>query len=95
MTDELFVHCSCGSIEHQLVLTRDTEQDEPEVLYRFVYLHVHLLAKGFWRRLWVGLRYAMGYHSRYGHWDEVILGPEQATQMWRLLEAYLKEQESE
>jgi len=96
VTDELFVRCDCGSIEHQFVLTRDTQVHEPNLLHRSVYLRVHLQTwEGFWRRLWAGLRYAFGHRSRYGHWDEVILGPEQAVQMWRLLEAYLKEQEDE
>jgi len=92
MTNELFVRCDCGSIEHQFVLTRDTKEDEPEPRLRFVYMTIHLQDWDvFWKRLWSALRYTFGHRSRYGHWDSVILGPEQAANMYAVLDAYLQE----
>lgn len=61
--------CECKSAEHQVILMGFT--DEPEV-----YLQIHLnTTRNFWQRLWHGLRYVAGYKSRYGNWDELVLGP--------------------
>lgn len=66
--------CSCGSCEHQAILSYWHDEDYPEV-----YLSIHLITwEGFWRRLWTGLRYAFGYKSKYGHFDEMVITPEEA-----------------
>jgi hypothetical protein len=40
-----------------------------------VYLHVHLVKKPFWKRFSYAFRYLMGKQSRYGAFDEIIIGP--------------------
>lgn len=55
-------------MEHQLVLVKF--EDEPDVTYLQIHLVTH---QGFFERLWTGLKYAFGYTSRLGAWDEMIL----------------------
>lgn len=65
MEHELFV-CACHNIEHQMVLSYfDDEID--------VYLSVHLRKHGFWRRLWIAIRYIFGRQSPFGAFEEIIL----------------------
>lgn len=60
--------CECNSAEHQILFRKFT--DEPETVYMEVHLSTN---RGFWKRLWYGLKYAFGYKSRFGAWDELIL----------------------
>ena len=63
------VLCNCGTPEHQIIARYVPEDDEETVC-----LQVHLTYwENFWRRLWAGLRYALGYKSRYGEFDEICL----------------------
>jgi len=66
MDDELFLLCSCYSYEHQLFLWWDEDE-------KSLYAHFHLATyRGFWGRLWHGIKYAFGYKSRFGAWDQFI-----------------------
>jgi len=59
--------CECNSTEHQVVFHYDGDDE-------VVYMHIHLTTyHNFFKRLWVGLKYAFGYKCRYGNWDEIIL----------------------
>jgi len=61
--------CECKSAEHQIILMGFMDDSD-------IYLQIHLNTyRNFWQRLWHGLRYAAGYKSRYGDWDELVLGP--------------------
>ena len=72
--------CACGSSEHQILINKDDEDHE-------VYLSIHLITyQNFFQRLWVGLKYAFGYRSRYGHWDSIILEKEHATQLQKVVD---------
>jgi hypothetical protein len=59
--------CECNSLEHQLIFWYDESEGE---LYCEPHLTTH---KGFFKRLFSGLRYAFGYKSRFGNWDSTIL----------------------
>jgi len=64
---EIFI-CDCHNFEHQLIFWKDED---------YVYTYVNLLHyQGFWKRLWYGLKYAFGYKSRYGAFDEFLFNPE-------------------
>jgi hypothetical protein len=68
--DKLTVYCDCESPEHQFTFVKDKEEGE-------VWLQIHLTHhEGFLRRLWVGLKYAFGYTSKYGEWDNTIVTQE-------------------
>jgi len=77
--------CSCHSIEHQVVFVKF--DDEPET----VYMEVHLTTyRNFWKRLWVGIKYAFGRKSNYGAWDEFIFEKENLKEMQTFLTNELK-----
>jgi hypothetical protein len=65
----LVIRCDCFSAEHMIILTDDGDCKYFQfqiVQYRNV-----------WKRIWVAIKYALGYKSRYGHWDTTIVSPEQ------------------
>ena len=61
--------CECSSAEHQLLVQYFEDENE-------VYVQTHLAKKTFWERLKYGIKYILGYQSRYGAFDEIILGPQ-------------------
>jgi hypothetical protein len=69
------VICECGTPEHQLLFIHDPEDD---TLYTEVHLAQYL---NFFKRLWVGLRYAFGYKCKYGNFDTVIMGKKERTDL--------------
>jgi hypothetical protein len=36
---------------------------------------------GFWKRVWLGVRYIFGYRSRYGHFDEILISGSDASEI--------------
>lgn len=55
--------CNCEYPEHQIIIEYDDR-------YKEISFQFHLTTyRNFFKRLWVGLRYAFGYKSRYGNWD--------------------------
>ena len=80
MDNEILLLCECSSCEHQLVVTWDNDDDE-------VYACVHLTSyRGFWKRLWHGLKYAFGHRSRYGEFDEIILRKKDADNLQKVVD---------
>lgn len=72
--EELFV-CDCGSVEHQIIVTRDEDDDE------FVYLSVHLAPIAFYRRLGHAIRYLFGHRSVFGDFQETMLSRDDAERL--------------
>lgn len=85
MEPEIFLICAYGSFEHQAIFWKEKEPDDKYQLYVYIHLKTY---RNFFKRLLFGLRYAFGYKSRFGAWDEFIFSPE-AEQ--KLLD-YLKQQ---
>ena len=69
-------YCTCGSLEHQVHFDWWEECDEQPV--RDMFMTIHLVDVPFWKRLKRGLAYIFGYKSRYGEFDEIVLGKEHA-----------------
>ena len=62
---EFFV-CDCGSLEHTVAFSYDEELD-------LMFMRPHLVThRSFLQRLKYGLKYAFGYKSRFGAFDEII-----------------------
>lgn len=62
--------CECHSAEHQVIFWYDEEDGD-------LYCEPHLTTRcNFFRRLWYGLKYAFGYKSKFGAWDETIFKKE-------------------
>ena len=75
---ETFI-CNCHSLEHQYHFWWD---EEANLLYAEPHLITH---RNFFKRLWVGIKYAFGYKSKYGEFDEMIFKPKDADQLRRFL----------
>ena len=81
-----YVECQCGTVEHTLRFTWDDDPDWPEV-----YVDVHLgYHYGIFKRIWYGLKYIFGFKSRYGQFDEAILGHKEVTQIKELCDEWLE-----
>lgn len=77
--NELII-CACNSPEHQLIF-RTVEGDEDVE----VFVTVHLCKLRWYRRIWEGLKYIFGHTSIFGHFDEMILYPEHAKQLKKVV----------
>ena len=67
MTDNVqYFECQCGHPDHVLRFSILDDPEEPGI-----YAHVLLNHYYPWyQRMWVAIRYATGYKSRTGHFDE-------------------------
>lgn len=79
MKDEIII-CDCSSAEHQLVLRFDDDKD----LGRQVFVEIHLVPLVWYKRLWLGIKYIFGYKCCYGNFEEMILSPKHARQIYGL-----------
>ena len=82
MEREIFI-CDCHSLEHQVAFWYDEEE-------KSLYIEPHLVThRNFFKRLWVGLKYAFSYRSRFGEFDEVVLSPESQKKLRDILNKHL------
>ena len=79
MEDKIII-CECSSAEHQMVLRFEDDED----LGRMVYVEIHLMPLRWYERLWQGLKYIFGYKCCYGDFEEMILSPRHARQVYDL-----------
>lgn len=75
--------CECCSIEHIVCFTYF--EDEPKI-----YLYVHLKKHTFWQRVKNGVKYIFGHQSKYGAFDEIILGPTQYDKIMKIANHFKK-----
>jgi hypothetical protein len=74
------VLCECHSPEHQFIIIKDAEDQD-------VWLEIHLSKKsGFFNRLWIGLKYAFGYRSKYGDFGSILISLEDQAKIVQLLQ---------
>lgn len=84
MERETFI-CSCHSNEHQVIFTR-FEEEHDGLKYDEISIDIHLYNHdNFFKRLWTGLKYAFGYKSKYGHWDNIMLEPKQVEKLGKFI----------
>lgn len=63
--------CDCGSAEHQIIIHKDKDFSEG---YREVILCPHLITyRNIFKRIWVAIKYILGYKCKYGAWDNIIV----------------------
>ena len=82
-----FFVCDCGDISHQFRISYNPDDDDWTELSIEILLSNY---RGFWKRLWHGLKYAFGYKSRFGAFDEVLLNYDSASTLKDMLEEYCK-----
>lgn len=77
---DLFV-CSCHDLNHQFIISYDKfDNDEVEL-----FLSIHLSKLSFFSRLIYGIKYILGYQSRFGAFNEIILDESQIKRLITLL----------
>lgn len=61
--------------------------DDDEDFYVSIFLNQY---RGFFKRLWVAVKYVFGYKCRYGHWDTWNLRFEDIDRLQTMLAEYAK-----
>jgi hypothetical protein len=90
---EIFV-CDCSDVAHQIVFQLwDFNKDLPPEKINCCDVELTMSiplnpAYGFWKRVWLGIKYIFGYQSKYGHYDIVSVRREDIPRMIALLEKY-------
>ena len=69
--------CNCSSVEHQIVIRKDEEDN-------IVYCEIHLMKLSFLKRLWKGIKYILGYKCKYGNFEEFIFSKEHGDKLIEL-----------
>ena len=77
---ELFV-CRCHDIHHQFII-RTVDFDK----YPEIYVSVFLYRYDFFKRLVNGIKYIFGHRSVFGYFDEVIIWPEDAPRLQKVVD---------
>lgn len=82
-----YFDCECFSSEHTLryVFYRSRKNWSEDDVTIEVYLNTY---EGFWKRVWIAVRYIFGYRCRYGHWDNIEMKHEDVTRLRGLLQQY-------
>lgn len=82
-----FFECVCGTDEHTLKFKLDVHDPDDVDLYLSVFLNQY---RGFFKRLWISIKYLFGYKCKDGHWDCSMLEVEDADRLIILLRKYKK-----
>lgn len=85
-TQEIFI-CECHSPDHMFIIRKFDDESE-------VYVTIHLTKQPIMRRLKYAFRYIFGYQSRFGAFDEIILNPDDADRLQKIVDS-LKIQKNE
>lgn len=78
MTTHYF-DCKCSSSEHTLRFVYDPLENE---IYTEVFLDQN---RGFFKRIWVAIKYIFGYKCQYGHFDCWLMKEEDCAGLIELL----------
>jgi hypothetical protein len=84
-----FIVCVCGCTEHLIRLEQFNWEKDGKVVDCDVSMTVHLShSLGFFRRIWVAIKYVFGAASKYGNFDEVLLDEAKAQEIIDFLQTY-------
>ena len=84
--EELFI-CQCGDPSHQFIISADKETTEGPCAFVSVHLNrEHNILK----RIWTAIKYVFGSRCIYGDFDEVIINPNDADRLQKVVD-FLKE----
>lgn len=87
MEDEYF-ECACHSDEHRLVFSYDPDDDYPDV-FASMFINQY---EGFFKRIWIAIKYIFGYKCKYGHFDCFMLkSKEDAGRLIHICQLYIKQ----
>jgi hypothetical protein len=71
-----YLECACHSPDHTMRFHIENDA---------IYLTVHLTHDTFYGRIKKGVKYILGYTSRYGHFDEFIIRKDQQPKLIEIL----------
>jgi len=103
ITAEMFIGCECSNPEHGAMISyHDDDVDgyikNPEG-WRDGYipipeLHIHVQLSpylGFWKRIWVAIKYIAGKYTKYSHWNTTMIRVEDAREIAKYCERYISD----
>ena len=79
-----YFECDCGAPEHMMKFLF-IKDEKPPMLFAYFFLNN---PDNIFKRIWVAIKYVLGYKCKYGHFDEWILGRDDADRLIGLLENY-------
>jgi len=68
--------CECSSLQHMFVISQDDE---------YICLEILLSKKSFFSRLKRAIGYVFGKRSKYGDFEEILLGPDKCQKLGEIL----------
>lgn len=90
MEQELFV-CDCGDISHQFVVSWYPDDEDWNDL---LYVQIHLnQSHNFWKRLWHGIKYVLGFKCCFGAFDEILVNKHDAMHLRNSIDKFIKANE--
>ena len=87
---KIYIQCACHSIEHLLVASIEdfsTKKHPKDIMFYFDIQLNHYLP--WYKRVFLAIKYAFGFKSSIGHWDNIIIFPEDAVELKNLLVEYI------
>lgn len=84
MRDEKWYVCECHSLEHFFVISFDDTEGWNDA----VFINVYLSHLPFHKRLILGIKYILGFRTKYGSYEEVILSKTNVEDLMKRLELY-------
>jgi hypothetical protein len=80
--EKFYIDCSCHGPNHMIRFQHDNE---------FLYIDTQLSSKfGFWKRLWIGLKYIFNLGSdSYYNWNDTLLRKEEVKPLSDFINSYL------
>lgn len=86
MKSKKYIECKCGTPEHLARISWDNFEDEAPEIYMEFHLNPY---KNIWQRLYGAIKYVLGYRSKYGDWDCILLSDEEVDGIIGTLEQYM------
>lgn len=80
-----FFECICACDEHILRFSLDIHDPDDATLDVSVFLNQY---HGPLCRLWLAIKYVLGWKCKYGHWDSTMIKPEDADRLISLAQAF-------
>lgn len=79
MKSDEWIVCECGSLEHFIQISYESDYDD------YVYLSIHLSELPLLQRIKLGIQYILGRKSKYGNFEEIVLNKTKLKEVINIL----------
>lgn len=79
MKENEILVCACHSVEHQIIIQKDEEDN-------LLYCSIHLYPLPWYQRLINGIKYIFGYRCCYGDFDEFVFNQSHIQYLKEMIE---------